>query len=425
MKTYLRDINFYLIEDSEEVKVKDPSSKEPESIKAPQEVSTEDDLLDSNLDADVENIEDAPVLVLETDKVIVKYASTKEQAIEAGKNWTNGKISGWPITLPGEDNKYNDETFIEGKTFYFVTEKETGRNWLVEVRGNRDVRVWAEDSEDEDQTFPFRSVQSWFNSLGVTIAVFNRVQREPLELKIEDVITGKWRKNPDGTIDVDGDVDLSYKKLTKIPWQFGYVSGNFDCSWNDLTDLSNSPQTVDGNYKCSRTKIESCEGAPAVVNGSFYCSFNKKLKTLKGIPKVIGGNFTCSYNKSLQNLVGFPKEVNGNISCSFNTSIPSYDGLPEIIPGKLSITFNPLCKTLKGCPKKVEGDFNCSNGHLTDLVGGPIVVGGNYDCSSNDLASFKGLAKKIGGSFKYADNDRISIGYVKAFIKAYKAKVAE
>jgi len=43
--------------------------------------------------------------------------------------------------------------------------------------------------------------------------------------------------NPDGTVDVDGDVYLSDTKLTKLPLKFGYVSGSFRCAWNQLTSL--------------------------------------------------------------------------------------------------------------------------------------------------------------------------------------------
>ena len=36
--------------------------------------------------------------------------------------------------------------------------------------------------------------------------------------------------NPDKTIDVDGDVTLSFSYLSKLPLKFNKVSGNFLCN---------------------------------------------------------------------------------------------------------------------------------------------------------------------------------------------------
>ena len=36
--------------------------------------------------------------------------------------------------------------------------------------------------------------------------------------------------NKDGSINVNDDVNLTYKKLTKLPLKFNYVSGHFYCS---------------------------------------------------------------------------------------------------------------------------------------------------------------------------------------------------
>jgi hypothetical protein len=44
-----------------------------------------------------------------------------------------------------------------------------------------------------------------------------------------------WTLNPDGTIDVDGNVYINDKVLDKIPLKFGKVSGNFNCFNNNLT----------------------------------------------------------------------------------------------------------------------------------------------------------------------------------------------
>ena len=46
--------------------------------------------------------------------------------------------------------------------------------------------------------------------------------------------------NSDGSIDVDGNVDIQDRKLTKLPLKFRNVSGSFDCKYNKLTFPSTS-----------------------------------------------------------------------------------------------------------------------------------------------------------------------------------------
>jgi hypothetical protein len=43
--------------------------------------------------------------------------------------------------------------------------------------------------------------------------------------------------NPDRSIVVDGDLDLSFKGLSELPVRFGIVSGSFYCDNNKLTSL--------------------------------------------------------------------------------------------------------------------------------------------------------------------------------------------
>ena len=61
--------------------------------------------------------------------------------------------------------------------------------------------------------------------------------------------------NDDGSIDVNGNVDLRNKQLTKLPLKFGFVSGNFNCSHNQLTTLEGCPRQVGGYFDCSCNKV--------------------------------------------------------------------------------------------------------------------------------------------------------------------------
>jgi hypothetical protein len=101
--------------------------------------------------------------------------------------------------------------------------------------------------------------------------------------------------NPDGTVDVDGDVYLHDNRLSKLPIKFGRVSGYFDCNFSRLTTLEGSPKWVGSNFYCNNNNLTTLEGAPSYVGGSFNCMYNK-LITLEGVPKSIGWSFQCGYN---------------------------------------------------------------------------------------------------------------------------------
>ena len=61
--------------------------------------------------------------------------------------------------------------------------------------------------------------------------------------------------NSDGSIDVDGSVNLYGRNLTKLPIKFRNVSGYFDCSYNKLTSLEGSPTHVGDYFSCSINKF--------------------------------------------------------------------------------------------------------------------------------------------------------------------------
>jgi len=99
----------------------------------------------------------------------------------------------------------------------------------------------------------------------------------------------------DGLVNVDGDVDLRNKSLTKIPIKFGHVSGGFYCNSNKLTSLEGAPQSVGSDFDCHSNKLTSLEGAPQIVGGGFYCHSNK-LVSLEGAPNSVSGIFFLSGN---------------------------------------------------------------------------------------------------------------------------------
>ena len=81
--------------------------------------------------------------------------------------------------------------------------------------------------------------------------------------------------NGDGSIDVNGDVDLYNCNLTELPLVFNKVSGWFDCGKNRLTSLKGSPKWVGGSFACSNNRLTSLEFCPDYVGNWFSCESNQ------------------------------------------------------------------------------------------------------------------------------------------------------
>ena len=172
--------------------------------------------------------------------------------------------------------------------------------------------------------------------------------------------------NGDGSIDVDGDVNLSNKILTKLPLKFRNVSGCFYCHSNQLTSLEGCPQSVGGNFSCSYNKLTSLEGSPKSVGGNFNCSYNQ-LTSLEGSLKSVGGYFYCHYNQ-LTSLEGGPKSVGGGFSC-YDNQLTSLEGSPQSVGGNFSCHDNTNLISLEGFPLHYDEtkNFSCENTKLKEV----------------------------------------------------------
>jgi hypothetical protein len=133
--------------------------------------------------------------------------------------------------------------------------------------------------------------------------------------------------NPDGTVDVNGDVYLISRGSTKLPLKFSRVDGYFYCYNNKLTTLEGSPRSVGRNFYCNNNQLTTLEGGPKEVGGYFDCSYNQ-LTTLEGGPRSVGGDFYCGGNK-LTTLEGGPISVGGNFYCGDNPIYSVYKLFPN------------------------------------------------------------------------------------------------
>jgi hypothetical protein len=171
----------------------------------------------------------------------------------------------------------------------------------------------------------------------VTTDDIKRINRICSEYKIEN-----YKINSDGSIDVNGHVDIKSKNLITIPLKFNKVYGNFNCHGNKLTSLEGCPNEVGGNFFIHSNQLKTLEHCPTIVGGHFDCSKNK-LHTLLGCLEMVGGAFNCSDNK-LKSLKYCPIKVNGvGLYCMSN-----------------SLT------SLEYCPTEIDV-LNCGNNKITSL----------------------------------------------------------
>ena len=136
-----------------------------------------------------------------------------------------------------------------------------------------------------------KSLESICNSILLENQNPNNIDLELLK----KCINGTYTINDDGSIDVEGSVELTNKNLTKIAFKCRNVSGDFYCHNNQLTSLEGAPNTVGDYFVCTNNQLTSLKGSPNNVGGSFYCYYNK-LTTVDGVPNTIGGSFKCYSN---------------------------------------------------------------------------------------------------------------------------------
>ncbi|MCK9477660.1 MAG: hypothetical protein M0R46_17220 [Candidatus Muirbacterium halophilum] len=176
------------------------------------------------------------------------------------------------------------------------------------------------------------------------IKMFNEnINRSEIDAICEKYYIKNYIINDEGSIDVDGNVDLYDKKLKVLPLKFRKVSGDFRCGHNKLTSLKGSPQSVGGDFDCSGNQLTTLDGCPQCVGENFDCSFNQ-LTSLVGCLQRVGGDFSCSYNQ-LTTLDGSPKRVGGIFWC-YSNKLKNIDYLPKTYK-KLAINGNPISKIIK------------------------------------------------------------------------------
>jgi hypothetical protein len=152
------------------------------------------------------------------------------------------------------------------------------------------------------------------------LKLFESFNKEDIDSICRKFGIENYTTNEDGSIDVDGGVNLSYligyEGLTELPLKFRNVTGSFYCDNNKLTSLEGSPQSVGGNFECSYNKLTTLEGSHQSVGGNFYC-YKNQLISLDGCPQLVGDSFHCD-NNQLKTLEGCPKSIGRDFTSYVN-----------------------------------------------------------------------------------------------------------
>jgi hypothetical protein len=269
------------------------------------------------------------------------------------------------------------------------------------------------DKAQGEKTGIFKLDDRLYHDAGKQFAISNPNDVPP-ERILEHFKIQNYTINDDGTVDVDGNVDLSEEGLTEIPIKFGIVRGNFNITQNNLLSLKNSPREVTGtfdctfnrqlsslkngpksakDYDCSHCNLTSLEGAPMEVTRKFNCSFNRQLSSLKNGPKS-AKYYNCSFC-NLTSLKHAPDRIEFDFGCNNNYNLTSLVDGPRYVDGDYACRDCNL-KSIEGAPNELSGSFDCSkNENLTSLIDGPKKVRAIYDCSQCNLTSLEGVPKEV------------------------------
>lgn len=176
--------------------------------------------------------------------------------------------------------------------------------------------------------------------------------------------------NDDLSVDIDGSVMLSDRKLDYIPVNFNKVTNNFICRYSHLTSLEGFPkkaQLIDCSYNqisslqglinaeidtllSSNNLLENFDHCPAKVT-QLICGDNQ-ITSLKGLPKNI--EFLDLNSNKISSLDYLPMSINRlDISNNKITDLKEISGRTF---SYLNITANKI-KTIKDSNIKITGSI--------------------------------------------------------------------
>jgi len=146
--------------------------------------------------------------------------------------------------------------------------------------------------------------------------LISKKEKDRIDTICEQYNIKNYLINADGSLDVNGSVNISLNGLLAIPLRFNNVTGSFYCNYNSLTSLLGCPKYVGGTFDCANNALVSINFAPNKIHRDFLCEQNP-LSDLVGGPSYVNGDYSA-YNTHIQTLVGCAETINGNLQVSQN-----------------------------------------------------------------------------------------------------------
>ena len=142
------------------------------------------------------------------------------------------------------------------------------------------------------------------------------IKKRKIESWLKEMNIIDYVIHDDLTVEVTGNIDLSYKNLKEIPIQFGIIYGHFVCNHNELKSLKGCPKEIHGSFDCSHNQLINLKDGIKKIKGDFNCSHNQ-LISLEGCPEEIEHSFFCN-NNHINNLNYLPKKIKKTFDFSKN-----------------------------------------------------------------------------------------------------------
>lgn len=139
----------------------------------------------------------------------------------------------------------------------------------------------------------------------------------------------KFSRRADGMLEVADKIDLTGKKLGKLPDLSNVlVLGDFSAGGNDLKNIIGAPAFVGGTATFAGNTIKSLAEGPQYVGVDFVVSSNN-LNDLHGSPLYVGRDYEARQNL-LTTLAGTQPELNGVLSLKGNFRLVSFEQGPRV-----------------------------------------------------------------------------------------------
>jgi hypothetical protein len=237
---------------------------------------------------------DAPVVFKSADWIVV-MPKTKEASCAYGANTR--------LCTTARHNNGFDDYYSEKTPIYLNINRKTGKKFQFYVGTVKENQF--RDDDDKDINLPHffennKDLAEFYHKIW-----FSDLQKICFFYNIEN-----YTKNQDGSINVDGNVNINDMALTKIPIKFNIVNGSFNCSGNELTTLENSPREIKFDFNCFANNLKSLNYGPIKVGSNYNCSKNL-LSNLKGCVENVPNNFACN-NNVIETFEGDLKFVGAN-----------------------------------------------------------------------------------------------------------------